>query len=441
MKSFLRWILAFSALMPLAFSNAVLYPYVSGKSMFFRGLLFVVAATFTYLFIVDRSFQKEMGARALSLWKMPLVKAVAASWALLGASTIFAFDRYAAFFGTVIRGEGFIGLTAFYAFFLFAVLVFQKKDWSRFFSLNLAAGWIMFVVEIVEVAQGQSRPTSLVDNAIPLAVYFLSIIVMALIQAEAGRRERDGFRRFASWATAGMALIGMFLTESRGVVLAAMLGLVLSLCAFAYWKRNEGVRARRAARAVTIVVIAGVLFGGLFAATRKSEVWQHVPGLNRIASSSLSDASVQARVLTTEISLKALAPKNESVKTMLLGWGWDNYLFAWQKYYDPKIYNFDSGIFDRPHDKLLDELVMTGALDFLAYMAIWWLFLREIAREGKTDPYLAAVLLFWAIAYFIQNLSAFDTLVTYLMFFSLIGYAVSLGEAARKPLETNDRKK
>ena len=414
------------ALVPLAVGGDTLFPYVVGKTVLLWGMIFVVSAVFAYVFIADRTFKTEVTARLRSLWKRPVVKMVALSWVLLALSTLFAYDRSMAIFGTVERGEGFLGLTSFYLFFLYTAVLFKKKEWNRFFWVSILSGWAVFFYALVQALQGMARPYSFLGNPIYVAVYFLFTLAISLLLVR--ESAKFTFARVAAVSTAVMSVVGIFITESRGVLLGMAIALVIALCAFAFFRRFERGEKKKVQKVFVGVIVFLVAFGGLFLATRQKAVWQEVPGLNRIAAYSLKDGNTQARIINTQMSLTALNPKNESVKTMLLGWGWDNYLFAWQKYYNPALYGYDTGVFDRPHDKILDTLVMTGLLGFLAYIAVWFFFLREIVRCGKRSPYAGAVLIFWAVAYFLQNLTAFDTVVTFIIFFAVIAYVTSLND-------------
>jgi len=174
----------------------------------------------------------------------------------------------------------------------------------------------------------------------------------------------------------------------------------------------------------TFFLIVIVVFGGVFFVTRHSSVWRGVPGLNRLSQVSLADNTTRARLINTQITLRAIDPARVSIKDTLVGWGWDNYIYAWEKFYDPSIYLYDNGIFDRAHDFLLDRIVMTGVLGFLSYMFVWGLLIWYIVKIGKRDLVLGAMFLFFAVSFFVQNLSAFDTIITYVAFFAVVAYAI-----------------
>ena len=70
--------------------------------------------------------------------------------------------------------------------------------------------------------------------------------------------------------------------------------------------------------------------GGAFFATRSAPFWQAVPGLNRLAATAAldpNDPSTQTRILTWKASFNAFKERP------WLGWGSDNYLYAWERHY------------------------------------------------------------------------------------------------------------
>ena len=115
----------------------------------------------------------------------------------------------------------------------------------------------------------------------------------------------------------------------------------------------------------------------------------------------------------------------------LLGWGPENYEFAFMKYFNPCMFMSECGSeiwFDRAHNIIFDSLVTSGILGFLAYLA---LFVATFFALWKN--YLKKRISFWAfaipfitlIAYLVQNLTVFDMVSSYLMFFIVLSFIIS----------------
>ena len=414
MKTALKALLLAVPLALLGYSKTALVPATDTKSLFVRGVLFAALALASVVFFSNAQFRSETVAKLRSFWQHPIGKAVAASFVILGISTIFAFDKYIAFFGNAERGEGFVGLSFMYLFCLLAALVFEKRDWLYFWGVTAATGIIVFVGEMSQFFGGAYRPGSLMDNPIFLAGYFLAIIYAGLLLVKETKEGGSAGYAWLGGTSIACAVIGIFVTETRGVIAGMVAGVVVSLL-YVAWKGKQK-------KIAVGVLVAIALVGGTFVATRHASVWEHVPGFNRIAAFTLADATTQSRLANVTLTLHAVEPTKSNIKNTLIGWGWDNYIFAWEAHYDPRVYVFDKAVFDRAHDKLLDVLVMNGSIGLLAYLALWFFMFRAAFQIGKQSLIGGASILFFATAFFVQDLFVFDTIITYIPFYAVVAY-------------------
>ena len=67
-----------AVLYPLIVDNSVFFPFVSGKSLFIRGLLVIVSVLFTVLFFYKKSFKNEIIFRINKLIKTPIIVSILA---------------------------------------------------------------------------------------------------------------------------------------------------------------------------------------------------------------------------------------------------------------------------------------------------------------------------------------------------------------------------
>jgi O-antigen ligase len=423
MKRALRIVLLCVPIALIWYSRTALVPAVDAKNLFVRGVLMVASVLCAILVASDASFRAETVAKLRAFWQNPLGKALTASYAVLVVSTIFAFDRFTAFFGTAGRGEGFVGLSFFYLLTLLTVVAFEKKDWLDFWKMTVLAGAIVFLKELAEFMGGAYRPGSLMDNPIFLAGYFLAIIYAGFVLLSRGMDQKNASLKWMGGSAIGMSVIGIFITESRGVMLGMAVGVLVTLVYLAFRGGAEASTGRKSVKKAAIIMLVLCLaLGGIFAATRQARVWEGIPGFNRLAQFSFTDLTTQSRIENARLTLRAVRPSGGNIKNALVGWGWDNYVFAWQANYDPQLYQYDRAIFDRAHNKLLDVLVMNGVLGLLAYLTVWVCIARAAILIGRRSVVECAAVLFFSTAFFIQNLFVFDTIISYVPFFSLIGY-------------------
>ena len=123
------------------------------------------------------------------------------------------------------------------------------------------------------------------------------------------------------------------------------------------------------------------------------------------------------------------AGSRASLDKPLLGWGPDNFVTAWARYFDAS--DTVKEKFDQAHNKLIEELTTKGILGLIAYCSIWLILIYTLIKNyinvklGNNQSY---ILLIGAglFAYFVQNLFLFDTSVTYLQFIVLLSMAASI---------------
>jgi O-antigen ligase len=437
MKSALKYLLLALAFVPLVVDSSVFFPFITGKSMVIRVIITLVAVLYAGYLFYQESFRAQTANRVRQLLKNPLVISVGAFMGVFFLSTVFAVDKFYAFFGNVERAEGFVGMVYFFGFFILSLLIFERKDWLWFFKLSIIAGYLLFLNEMYQASQGIVRPASFTGNPIYIAAYFLFVMMAAvLVMVAAYRRRTDTGALLAGdimWSIASaliipLGLVGIFVSETRGVMVGIVAGLVVVLAYATLRGKDLTIKIGRtfSVRALSgAVLVCVLLFGGIFYATRHHAFWQSVPGFNRLANISATDISTQTRLISLGVSLRAISPSNVGWEKVLVGWGPENFSLAYNHYYNPRYFEFEQQWFDRAHDKLMDVLVMNGVVGFISYMAIWILLAWLLVKNKKFSGEHAA-LLFFGAAYFVQNLTVFDSIVTYIPLFGFWAFAVML---------------
>lgn len=418
------WALLLSALTPALYADSTLTPAQNIKTLFFRTCIFVVSVLFAGMLVVKKDFRNTVIERIRLAWKSPIVKMMVVLYAILLVSTIFAHDRFYAFLGEPEREEGFLGLSFFYALFFYATILFKKKEWYRFFWLSLGTQIVVFFSALYQLGQGLHRTNSVLGNPIYFAVYGLTLLAIAGVVWVTAKKEKKPVSRFFGFALVLVGVLELFLGNTRSVLLGAAVGVPVVLAYAAINAEQVFPRInKKKVQKTAIGIFAGLaIFSGIFLSTRHAAIWSHVPGLDRVAVSSVGDSTTLARLVSWSIALHSIDPKEAGIIRTSFGWGWDNYYFAWQQFYQSRLYQYDTASFDHPHNKLLDMLVMNGAFGLAAYLALWFFFVRAVLHYGKREPGIALFLLFWSVAYFIQNLFAFDTIVSWILSFAIFGF-------------------
>ena len=420
------------AFTPLIVVWSTLFPFIFGKTIFIR-----TAVTIFWLLLAVYLFYQHKPAirinqrlsafnqRPSDFKRNPLFIFISIFILLMLFSTIFSVNPYRAFFGDIERGEGYLGILYFFGFFIASLLVFEKKDWLIFFKLSLITGSILFFHGLYQYAD-YPRMQSFIGNPAFLGGYFLFIIFAASVVLFS---DKNRWWRFFGGLSVIMVTVGVFLTQTRGAIVGLVAGAIFAILCFVI--KGKGRRTGIA------MVLLGILFLGIFVVTRNNPVWQKIPGINRFASLSYNDSSFQTRLIAAGVSLDAVNPSKNNLERLLIGWGPENFNIAYNKHYNPEYLKYESSWFDRAHNKLFDVLVMDGILGFLAYLGMWFSILYLIFRKSASirenqhqsallNQYLSASILFFSVAYFVQNLFLFDQISTYIPFFAFLAFVTRI---------------
>jgi O-antigen ligase len=444
-------LLLLNVVTPLVVWMGVVFPYIFPKAIFSRSLIeatFVCALVYAIIALRRRSAEsvRLVRERIVGLARNPLAVTLGLFFVSLFISTLLAPDRFIAFWGTVERAEGLWGLLHILLFLILGSVFFTRKHWVLFFKLSLGVGIAISIRAFFEYLgvfgiKQLDRPDSFVGNAAFLATQMLFLIVFSAIVSyennrAASRRWSRLAWRYGAPVLAFLFFITMFITRTRGALLGFAAGIVVLLAYYAFRKRTAEERAinvptdrsvrslgsrRIPVRTVSAFLLGFLIFFGVvFFFTRTAQVWQSIPGLDRLARTATfdtTDASTQTRLFTWRLSWDAFTERP------LFGWGLEHYLVAYERHYNPNFAIYGETWLDRAHNKLIDVLVMQGAFGLLAYLALFGAALYCVLRL-KEGP--KALIIAGLVAYFIQNLVLFDQLLSYLSFFALLGYVLCL---------------
>lgn len=414
-----RFLLIFSAfLVPIYLDYGILFPFTFSKTFIFSLLVLLVGVFLVIEYGTNKESRFELTSEIKSLLKQPLFLSVNIFFFLIIVSTIFATDRYFAFWGTIERGDGLLGLTILYSYFIFLSISFERKHWIWLFKTTIASSIILIFQGLQDIFSGVDRIDASLGNPSWLAGYLLFSITSALIVFN---QSKDNIWKGLAIFVVTLSLIEIFFTETRGTILGVLFG-GLSVMVFYVFQKNE-IRWKNfnVKKIFTRLLVLGAIFSVIFIVTINSNFWQKIPGISRVADISLEDATTKSRLLVWDMSLKAVNPKDQP-KEFLIGWGPENSFFGLDKYYNSYMYRYDGGYVDRSHNKFLDVLVMGGILGLLAYLAIWFFFFRNILREKTFE---SVTVLFFAVSFLVHIIFLFDQIPTSICLYTLLAFSLS----------------
>ncbi|MBI2035480.1 MAG: O-antigen ligase family protein [Candidatus Liptonbacteria bacterium] len=437
----LKITLFITPLTALVFSRAVILPYSLPKIIFFRSAVEIVAALFFfYISFISKSERRVLWDRAATLLKNPVAIFLFLFLLSYIVSSFFADNAYRAFWGTLERGEGVFGTLHFYVYFLLLYLTFGKKDWAYYFSAFLVTGFMLALYSAFQYFGSTNiageRVSAIVGNPAFLATHMLFVMIFGglfmasrllqhnesagVVQFYIPAGKKNGF--YLTLFLVILSLLTIFLTGTRGAILGATVGFLVFMAILAFYKKDVYFSSYPLKKMARYLIVAFVIFTAVFFLTKNAPVWQAIPGLNRIANTNLFSFKDSApfRLLTWQVSWEAFKERP------ILGWGPENYLNAYEKYYDPDFSLYGDTWLDRAHNKIFDLLVMQGVIGLIVYLGFFVVLTRAILKRIYKENFLLALTLIAGIsAYFIQNLFLFDQILSDMAFFSLLAFVIA----------------
>lgn len=246
----IKYLLFATVLTPLIYTPSLLFPFVTGKVLFFRLVAGLVFVLFLWLLVRDINWRDKFW----QILKQPLVIMVLLFFVSLIISTIFAISPYDAFWSNLERGEGLFTMFHFLAFFLVSATVFSKKDWLHYVKWSLVVGLLIVIFSAVwpSVIFGKTASSlwSTLGNSSYVGGYFLMLFWLGLWLRSSLRTERSEVKQSPEIATvtpsghslamtriwrylatiiAIISVLMIFLAASRGAMLAFVVGVFVWL--------------------------------------------------------------------------------------------------------------------------------------------------------------------------------------------------------------------
>lgn len=409
-------------IIPFIVPGSMFFPFITGKGFFFRVVVEIAFAAWAILAIRDAS------VRPRTSW---LLWAFVAFAGIIAIADIFGMNPWKSFWSNFERMEGYITTIHLLLYFIVASSILAtEKLWQRFFECSLWSSLIVSIYSIFQLAgkvtinQGGVRVDATFGNATYLAIFLVFNIFFALILIT---RDRILWKKITYSIIALLHVVILYHTATRGAILGLIGGLLVSGILIALFDNGEK-RLR---------IIAGSIVGGAvllvlgFIAVKDASFVTSSPVLSRFASISWNETKTQARAYIWPMAVKGW---ESGPKTILIGWGQENFNYIFNANYDPRMYSQEQW-FDHTHNTLLDWLVAGGLLGLLAYLSLFgaagWLIWKQSIDMSFTEKALLTGL---GAAYFFHNLFVFDNIVSYVLFVALLAYVQWKSTRLVKPL-------
>lgn len=416
-------------LTPFIFLQGSFFPFISPKTLFFCGVVEIIFFLWLFLAYFHKEYRPKLNALSVTVLILLGVMIISA---IFGANPLRSFfSRYERMMGVITW------LHAGALFFVLYSVFRRKRDWMQFFQFSVLVAAVFSIMNYLG-ARGVGLKTFTlsekggftIGNTSFAGTYLLFNLFLAVYLLFRGTNKKEkliwglcfliiflspiffDFQLLTGQVGVNTLLHNpfLFLGESRAAALAFFAGLILlGLLYLAFHKKNKVLRRIGISFLILAVLISA--FGAYLLSKPDNIVRQ------------------KFIELTTKSRLTIWGEAIQGIKeSPWLGWGSGNFILIHQKYFNPSLFLKQYGgevWFDRAHNIIFDKLSTTGILGLLAYLSIFGAgiyLLRRSYQQHKIDFLDMGLPIALLGAYFLQNLTVFDTVTSLLMFFIMLGF-------------------
>lgn len=432
------------AVLPLLYFPWQAVPHLTSKNFFFMGMVDILLCLWIWLAFTDTRYRL---AKKNLLILAPLFLFLVS----LTISGIFGIDPLTSFFSFIESGTGmfFLWHAFFFAMIIASLIRVHKEVFlKKILQANLFASVVLAIATFFadprlftssSAMLSGSAGGAMSGNSSLAGAYFVFSIFFSLVLAFI-----EQSKKLKVWYWSGIVLIGacpiylnadlwkgnislhqlfhnptILIGQARMAVISVIIGLVLSVCL------AIGLETKK-----KLLKVSG--FVGFFGIVLMVSLgmWQVVTPNTSLHTLFVDwgQGSVTNRLSYWHEAVKGIQERP------LLGWGPENYRAVNQKYLDPIV--FSPGHGDEvwtfhPHNSFLEILINGGIIAFLLYIFLLITLVISIVSlykrkkiSGKTTAFFISML----FAYLLQDQLVYDSVISYVAFFSFIGIIAGLYE-------------
>ena len=403
-------------------SSKLLYPYITGKQIFFNILIEIL-----FVFWISYLIKYPSGRPKLSLICYGLIS----YFVVILLSCFFSVDFNLSFWGDIERMLGFFHLMHYLIFYFIIITAFKSwRDWFYVFLLSAGTAIAVSFYSLFKIHYSTIGNTAYVSGYIIFNVFFASIAYFNWRSLAEKNKKNWGILLGYIFAIISMIAV-LKATNTRGAYVAFAVSFIVLATLIIFLGKNKKLKQYFIASSMGLILLVSLVF--VYA---DKPFVKNIPVLRTITQITPSATTFQTRLISWKAAL--IDFPNHPV----LGTGLGNFAITFDKYFDPSFYRYTASetYFDRAHNNLVDIISTTGSLGLIAYLSIFiaaFYYLMSGYRKRKISLLNFVLLVSLIIAYFIQNLVVFDSQVTYLALMVMLGYVYWLSHEKE---EANDFK-
>ncbi len=398
-----------SLLTPLIFARYLYFPFNSPRALFFMAIAQVIFFAWLILITFNCKYRPQLN---------PVTIFLTLFIGSLALSTVFSVDFINNFWSNQERSMGLLMHLHLYGFFLVVSSVLKsEKEWVRVFGFSSLVAAIVSLVSIIDnfniVSFGISfSGGSLLGNTSFMGSYLLvNVFLSFYVFMRTWGAERIFYATSFFIITLGVVL-NPGGRAMKGALLIAIIVFVLFYLAFVYRERI----IRNLSRVAILLGLIAFMFIGLMTLQEGSIVQQRVMDFH----------GMTGRFAVWEKAQEGLKERP------FLGWGPESYEIVFLKNFNPKMHLESHGRevwFDRAHNVVFDTLASGGLFGFFfffgSFFSALFVLWKKYIKEQEIDFLAPLVFSCLFIAHFIQNLTVFDMISSYMLVFLSFAFIAS----------------
>lgn len=418
-------------LTPLVISPGVFAHFSVSKAIYARSVIEILVVVWAMLMLKSPRYRPQHSWVIIALSIYFLASVLAAVWGVNTPRSIWStFDRMTGVFDL---------LHWLLLALVLASVVRSARAWRFLLNGQLAVAFLLALIAATQVWGFSFIPSIIAkcraDATLGNASYLAPILVMSILVAagllaqsfikttpksalingnttEAATpptHQQDGAVWRVFWlAVIALSSLVLVYTGTRGGLIGLAAGaFVMPLALFLWGNRQALLPVLLTSGGVLLTV--GALFGadstiGLPVANNCGNSTA-TARLTELAETGTNDSSVSLRISSARAGFGGL------LQRPILGWGPENFGYAFDQHVDPPVFQQGSILMDKAHNQVVEEFTTKGLVGGLAFLGMWavlsWVVIRQ-KRPAKAEILTYAIL--GALGgYFVQNLFFFDT--------------------------------
>jgi O-antigen ligase len=409
----------FSFLTPLVLLNKFFFPFVGPKSIYFMGLVEIIFFLWILLISIDKKYQPKFN------FVLVFILIYLVSFFL---STIFGINPSYSFWSKHERMTGLLMQLHLFVFFLVLSSTFKKEDFGKFFVGSISVALLVGLIAILNVNNQTMRGGGTLGNESFLGTYLLFNIFFALYLFFQTKKEIKIFSIVSFFVLAffllhaGVSLknahfsdfiLNFFYKSGARAAKISLYGALILI--FLLWLAKSKNKILKFTSLIPLILGIVVLIYAIYSVMFVPESF-----FRKMLEKEVGSFGGRFYVWQTA--------KEAFLEKPIFGFGPENFEFAFLRHYNPCFGREPCGgdiWYDRAHNVIFDTLVSQGIIGLISYFILLFgslFILWEKYLKKEIDFWTSSIFTALFSAYFIQNLTVFDMISSYLMFFLSLSF-------------------